>query len=120
MTSKRMHSRASEKLCSTFDMRAEGSKKQSKKGQLFPGRPVVRSNIDFGRNPFRESITSCTKNYASAKSYAPGIITVKCVNRHLKLLGVSVMTKNEGVSTEQSVLPCRFEPLPKVSAWQYR
>ena len=83
-------------------------------GELFPGRPIIRLNIDFGRTSNRENGRPCTKNYASAKSHAPAIFTVQCVCRHPKLLGVSIMTKTEGVSTALSVLLSRFEQLSKV------
>ncbi len=82
-------------------------------GELCPGSPFVRPNIDFGSTSNRENGRLCTKNYASAKSHTPGIFTVQCVCRHLKLLVVSVMTKTEGVSTALIVLLSRFEPLPK-------
>ena len=86
----------------------------SKTGELFPGRPQVRPNIDFGATSKAENAASCRKNYSKANSHTPGIFTVQCVCSRPKLLGVSVMTKTEGVSTALSTILSRFKVLHTV------
>ena len=83
-------------------------------GELFPGRPQVRPNIDFGTASRNENSKSCRKVYTKGNYHTPGIFIAQCVCRHPKLLSVSVMTNTEGVSTALSVLLSRFKILPRV------
>ena len=83
-------------------------------GELFPGRPQVRPNMDFGPTSSAENSRSCRKHYSKARAHTPGIFTVQCACKRPKLLGVSVMTRTEGVSTALSVLLSRFKILPRV------
>ncbi len=82
--------------------------------ELFPGRSLIRPNIDFGSTSTTENSRSCRNSYAPTKSHTPGIFIVQCVCRHPKLLGVSTMTKTEVVSTGLSILLSRFCNLPRV------
>ena len=45
-------------------------------GELFPGRPEIRPNVDFGATPTKENSGSCRKNYSTGKSHTTGIFTV--------------------------------------------
>ena len=74
----------------------------------------VRPNINFGATSTVENSRTCRKNYGGIRSHTPRIFTVVCVCRHPKLLGVSVMTKTEGVSTALSILLARFSNLSRV------
>ena len=85
-----------------------------KVGELFPGRPRVRLGTDFGRVARKENGRSCRKMYTKSDSHTPGIFTVHCICSKPKLLGISVMTEMEGVSTALSVLLSRFRILPRV------
>ena len=86
----------------------------SRTGQLFPGNPIVRPCIEFGRTKKAENTKSCRKHYRKSDSHSPGIFTAQCVCRYPKLIGVSVMEECEGVSTALSVLLSRFKKLPRV------
>jgi len=83
-------------------------------GEFFPGRPQVRPRLDFGSSSRKENARSCRKLYTKSESHSPGIFTVQCVCSHPKLIGVSVMSECEGVSTALSVLLSRFRRLPRV------
>ena len=85
-----------------------------KTGELLPGRPQVRPNIDFCPTSRLESSRACRKVYSKTKSHTPSIFTVICVCKHPRLLGVSVMTRTEGVNTALSVLLARSIKLPRV------
>ena len=81
-------------------------------GEVFPGRREVRPRLHFGKNSREENTQSCHKHYTTSNTHSPGIFTVRCGCSNLKLLGISVMLKCEGVSTALSVLLSRFRRLP--------
>jgi len=83
-------------------------------GQLFPGHPMVRPSIDFGRSARNENESKCRKDYRASDTHSPGIFTVQCVCRYPKVIGVSVMDECEGTSTAMSILLSRFKSLPRV------
>ena len=84
-------------------------------GELFPGNPVMRPNVTFGRSSRTENVARCKKNYRKSDSHSPGIFTVQRVCRCPKLIGLSVMDECEIVSTAMSVLLSRFKYLPKAT-----
>jgi len=86
----------------------------AKTGQIFPGHPMVRPSIDFGKSTRNENESHCRKDYRASDTHSPGIFTVQCVCRYPKVIGVSVMDECEGTSTAMSVLLSRFKLLPKV------
>jgi len=68
----------------------------------------------FGPSSREENARSCRKLYTKSETHSPGIFTVQCVCSHPKLIGISVMTECEGVSTALSTLLSRFRKLPRV------
>lgn len=83
-------------------------------GEIFPGRPIIRTGLDFGPSSRKENARINRKCYNKSNSHSRGIFTVQCVCLHSKLLGVSVMMEMEVVSKALSVLLSRFAPLPRV------
>ncbi len=85
-----------------------------KTGEIFPGRPTVRPGVDFGISSRTENKAGCRKFYSKSDSHSPGMFTVQCFCQYPKLLGLSVMSDGEGVSTALSVLLSRFKKLSRV------
>ena len=83
-------------------------------GEFFPGRKQVRPGLNFVSRSRREKSVWCNKNHSRFDTHRPGIFTVQWVCKRPKLVGVSVMTEIEGISTALSVLLSRFEVLPGV------
>lgn len=83
-------------------------------GEVFPGRPFVRPCIDLGNSSKIENDRVCSKDYRGSKSHSAGIFTAQCACKNPKLLGISIMERNEGVSTALSVILARFKKLPDV------
>ena len=83
-------------------------------GEFFPGRPQIRPSMNFGQASPKENNRSCRKNYVKSESRSLGILTVQCVSRYPKLIGVSVIRECEGMSTPLSILRSKFKTLLQV------
>ena len=83
-------------------------------GESFPLRRFVRPRIDFGKTSRAENMVGCRKSCQASESNYPGIFKVQFCCVYPKLLGLSVMSEREGVSTSISVLLSRFKDLPRV------
>ena len=81
--------------------------------EFFPGKPKVSPRTDFGRTSREERMAGCRKSYRASESHSPGIFTEQCYWKYPKLVGLSVISECEGVSTAISVLPPRFKNLPR-------
>ena len=73
-------------------------------GELFPGRQLVCVKIYIGTTFWKGNGGSCPRKYLCTKSHTPSVFTVRGVCSNPKLLGVSIMTKTEDISTALSVL----------------
>ncbi len=84
---------------------------------FFPGRNLVRPRIDFGSSSRAENLMPCRKNYRKSDSPPPGIFTVQCCCRFPKLIGLSVMSECERISTALYALLSRSKLLPRVTCY---
>ena len=79
--------------------------------EIFPGNPIARPNMSFVSSSRIEKSIKCRKSYRKSGLHSPGIFTVQCVSRYLKLFDFSVMNEFESVSTAMSILLSRFKHL---------
>lgn len=93
--------------------RTVASSEAAIRGELFPGRPLIRPSIRF-KNKKGEWREECAKDYRCSPTHSPGLFQVVCACEHPKLLGVTVMDRSESVSCAITNLFTRFHPLPKV------
>lgn len=78
-------------------------------GELFQGRPLVRTRVKrVGRGRNNDGY-DCSKYYRIAASHTPGLFTVQCVCIHPKILGITVIQRDESLSMAITVLFFRFE-----------
>ena len=81
---------------------------------MFPGRPVVRSGLNFGQDGKDNNSKHSQKNYKKSETHLTRIFTFQCVCQYSKVIGISIMLEMEGVSTSLSSLLSRFKHLPRV------
>ena len=93
----------------------EWMKEAARTGELFPGRLEVRPSPRFGPSARSENVRTCLKNYRTSNSNSPGIVSVQCVRRHPRLIGLFIMLECEGITTSLSVFLFRFRVLPRVT-----
>ena len=84
-------------------------------GEIFPGRPIDRPGI-FLEAHQEQRTRQVVEKIIVLLTHIPRYIhsTVQCCCRYPNLLGLSVMSECEGVSTSLSVLLSRFQKLPRV------
>lgn len=69
----------------------------AKTGDLYPEK-LLRPSGRF-KNDKSECREVCAKFYRSSTHHSPGFSTVQCASEHPKVIGVSVMDKNESLAT---------------------
>ena len=82
--------------------------------EFFSGRKKIRPGLNSGARSRREKSVRRKKNHSRSNRSSPGISSVQCVWEKPKLIGVSVMTETEGISTALSFLLSIFEVFPRV------
>lgn len=82
-------------------------------GCLFPGRPQLRPLIKFKQNKDQQQF--CQKKYKKSKTHSPGLLTVQCVCKNHKIIGVIVMTQNESTALALSSVLCFFKDPPLIT-----
>lgn len=85
------------------------------RGELFPGRALVRPRIRFKNQSGEETWKECSKDYRHHGIHTPGLFTLQCVCEKPKLNGVPVMEESESPSTALTNLITRFPNIPRVT-----
>jgi hypothetical protein len=83
-------------------------------GSFFPGRIPCRPSVKFSTRSKRssEDVQYCNKRYETTRTHSPGLIVAACCCEKPKILGISVLTEPESVSTAVSVVLSHFRILP--------
>lgn len=95
---------------------ADSKSNTARTGELYPGRPLVRTRVRFTNGNGQEvKSEECSKSYRHGHNHSPGLFTLQCACAHPKLLGISVTIRSESISTALTAVQSRFKELKQVA-----